>query len=64
MSKKVPLLEQKITNLEEINRTWEHTDSIRAINEQVLIKNNKRLAKTNKILFLSALASLILCLIK
>ena len=64
LSKKVPLLEQQITNLESINKSWERTDSIRNNNEQILTKNNKRLAKTNTILLISTLASLILCLVK
>lgn len=64
LSKKVPLLEQQITNLENINKSWERTDSIRNDNEQILTKNNKKLVKTNTILLISTLASLILCLVK
>lgn len=29
MLHKIPLLEQQITNLDSINKTWAHTDSIR-----------------------------------
>ena len=61
---KVPLLEQQIDNLEKINKSWEHTDSIREHNEQVLIKQNKKLSKTNKIVSISALFVLLWSLIK
>lgn len=61
---KVPLLEQQIDNLEKINKSWEHTDSIREHNEQVLTKQNKKLSKTNKIVSISALFVLLWSLIK
>ena len=47
MSHKIPLLEEKITNLETINKSWEHTDSIRIVNEQELIKKNKFVDEVN-----------------
>lgn len=61
---KVPLLEQQIDNLKKINKSWEHTDSIREHNEQVLTKQNKKLSKTNKIVSISALFVLLWSLIK
>ena len=57
LSKEVPLLNEKISNLEKINSTWQHTDSIRKSNELKYIKtisNNdskiKQLKKDKKIL--------------
>ena len=38
LSKEVPLLNEKISNLEKINSTWQHTDSIRKSNELKYIK--------------------------
>lgn len=42
-TKEVPLLNKKIETLEEINKSWLHTDSIRRINEKqynVIIKKD------------------------
>ena len=49
-SKEIPLLENKIEILENINNTWVHTDSIRKINElqyNSVIKNDS--IKINKL---------------
>lgn len=64
MSHKIPLLEDKITNLETINKTWEHTDSIRNENEQALINKNKKLVKNTKLLSIATILTLIWCLVK
>lgn len=37
-SKQIPLLNQQINNLEQINKSWEHTDSIRI--SQLMYCNN------------------------
>lgn len=64
MSNKIPLLEDKIVNLETINSSWEHTDSIRSVKEQELIKKNKKLSKVTKGLFLATILAVVWCLIK
>ena len=64
MLHKIPLLEEKITNLETINKSWEHTDSIRIVNEQELIKKNKKLSKSTKVLSLTTILAVIWCLVK
>lgn len=49
-SREIPLLENKIEVLENINKTWVHTDSIRKINElqyNSVIKNDS--IKINKL---------------
>lgn len=51
-SEQVPLLESKIYNLEKINKSWEHTDSIRKIQllycHQEIEKRNKSIDNLNK----------------
>lgn len=75
-SEQVPLLENKIYNLEEINKSWENTDSIRKsqllyYNQEIENKNksidnlNKSLNKKQNIIKYGACASIIaivLCL--
>ena len=70
LSKEVPLLNEKISNLEKINSTWQHTDSIRKSNELKYIKtinNNdgkiKKLKKDNKILLGTSFTSIALFLL-
>ena len=70
LSKEVPLLNEKISNLEKINSTWQHTDSIRKSNELKYIKtinNNdskiKQLKKDKKILLGTSFTSIALFLL-
>lgn len=73
LSKTVPLLEQQITNLELINRSWERTDSIRQIQINKIVEeknksidNLKKTLKTKQnIIKYGALSSvaIILCLL-
>ena len=65
LSKEVPLLNEKISNLEKINSTWQHTDSIRKSNELKYIKtinNNdskiKQLKKDKNILLGTSFTSI------
>lgn len=73
MQKIIPLLEQKISNLEKIDSSWKHKDSLlrKCYNDSIIgyqnkIKNlnNKIDKKTNVIRygFLGSLAVIILCL--
>ena len=64
MQQQIPLLENKITNLELINKSWERTDSIRIINEEVLTKKNKKLSKQTKLLSAVAILAIIWSVIK
>ena len=64
MLHKIPLLEQQITNLDSINKTWAHTDSIRTNTELEATKTNKKLANHNKILTLSTIIAVLLWLVK
>ena len=64
MQHKIPLLEQQITNLEKINTNWQQTDSLRCVQLNEQLANNKKLVKTNKILTISTIVALILCLLK
>ena len=70
LSKEVPLLNEKISNLEKINSTWQHTDSIRKSNELKYIKtisNNdskiKQLKKDKKLLLGTSFTSIALFLL-
>ena len=70
LSKEVPLLNEKISNLEKINSTWQHTDSIKKSNELKYIKtinNNdskiKQLKKDKKILLGTSFTSIALFLL-
>ena len=70
LSKEVPLLNEKISNLEKINSTWQHTDSIRKSNELKYIKtisNNdskiKQFKKDKKILLGTSFTSIALFLL-
>lgn len=70
LSKEVPLLNEKISNLEKINSTWQHTDSIRKSNELKYIKtinNNdskiKQLKKDKNILLGTSFTSIALFLL-
>lgn len=70
LSKEVPLLNEKISNLEKINSIWQHTDSIRKSNELKYIKtinNNdskiKQLKKDKKILLGTSFTSIALFLL-
>lgn len=70
LSKEVPLLNEKISNLEKINSTWQHTDSIRKSNELKYIKtinNNdskiKQLKKDKRILLGTSFTSIALFLL-
>lgn len=51
-SKEIPLLNKKIETLEKINKSWQHTDSIRKVNElkyqQVIKKDSINLAKLER----------------
>lgn len=70
LSKEVPLLNKKISNLEKIDSIWQHTDSIRKSNELKYIKtinnNNskiKQLKKDKKILLGTSFTSIALFLL-
>ena len=70
LSKEVPLLNEKISNLDKIYSTWQHTDSIRKSNELKYIKtinNNdskiKQLKKDKKILLGTSFTSIALFLL-
>ena len=70
LSKEVPLLNEKISNLEKINSIWQHTDSIRKSNELKYIKtinNNdskiKQLKKDKNILLGTSFTSIALFLL-
>ena len=64
MKQQIPLLENKIANLELINKSWERTDSIRNTNEEVLTKKNKKLSKQTKLLSAVAILAIIWSVIK
>lgn len=64
MLHKIPLLEQHIANLDSINKTWAHTDSIRIKTETEYVKTNKKLAYKNKVLTISTIIALLLWLVK
>lgn len=64
MLHKIPMLEQQIANLDSINKTWAHTDSIRTNTELEATKTNKKLANHNKILTLSTIIAVLLWLVK
>ena len=51
-------------NLDSINKTWAHTDSIRTNTELEATKTNKKLANHNKILTLSTIIAVLLWLVK
>ena len=70
LSKEVPLLNEKISNLEKINSSWQHTDSIRKSNElkyiETINNNNskiKQLKKDKKILLGTSFTSIALFLL-
>ena len=70
LSKEVPLLNEKISNLEKINSTWQHTDSIKKSNELKYIKTIndndskiKQLKKDKKILLGTSFTSIALFLL-
>lgn len=70
LSKEVPLLNEKISNLEKINSIWQHTDSIRKSNELKYIKTIndndskiKQLKKDKKILLGTSFTSIALFLL-
>ena len=70
LSKEVPLLNEKISNLEKINSTWQHTDSIRKSNELKYIKTIndndskiKQLKKDKSILLGTSFTSIALFLL-
>lgn len=70
LSKEVPLLNKKISNLEKIDSIWQHTDSIRKSNElkyiKTINKNNskiKQLKKDKKILLGTSFTSIALFLL-
>ena len=70
LSKEVPLLNKKISNLEKIDSIWQHTDSIRKSNELKYIKtinNNdskiKQLKKDKNILLGTSFTSIALFLL-
>ena len=70
LSKEVPLLNEKISNLEKINSIWQHTDSIRKSNElkyiETINNNNskiKQLKKDKKILLGTSFTSIALFLL-
>ena len=70
LSKEVPLLNENISNLEKINSTWQHTDSIRKSNElkyiETINNNNskiKQLKKDKKILLGTSFTSIALFLL-
>ena len=64
MLHKIPMLERQIANLDSINKTWVHTDSIRTNIELETTKTNKKLANHNKILTLSTIIAILLWLVK
>lgn len=51
-SEEVPLLEKKIETLEQINKSWSHTDSIRRVNElqynSIIKKDSIQISKLQK----------------
>lgn len=70
LSKEVSLLNEKISNLEKIDSTWQHTDSIRKSNElkyiETINNNNsqiKQLKKDKKILLGTSFTSIALFLL-
>lgn len=70
LSKEVPLLNKKISNLEKIDSIWQHTDSIRKSNElkyiETINNNNskiKQLKKDKKILLGTSFTSIALFLL-
>lgn len=70
LSKEVPLLNEKISNLEKINSIWQHTDSIRKSNELKYIKTIndndskiKQLKKDKNILLGTSFTSIALFLL-
>lgn len=70
LSKEVPLLNKKISNLEKIDSIWQHTDSIRKSNElkyiETINNNNskiKQLKKDKKILLGTSFTSIVLFLL-
>ena len=70
LSKEVPLLNEKISNLEKINSTWQHTDSSRKSNELKYIKTIndndgkiKQLKKDKNILLGTSFTSIALFLL-
>lgn len=52
MSKEIPLLNAKINTLEAIDKSWQHTDSIRKVNElaylNTISNDSIKIAKLNK----------------
>lgn len=73
MQKIIPLLEQKIVNLEKVDSSWKHRDSLlrKCYNDSIIeykkeIKNlNSKVDKKTNIIrygFLGSLAAIILCL--
>lgn len=52
MSQEIPLLEAKISNLEKIDSIWNHTDSVRSVNEtnyiNTILNNNTDIQKLKK----------------
>lgn len=70
LSKEVPLLNKKISNLEKIDSIWQYTDSIRKSNElkyiETINNNNskiKQLKKDKKILLGTSFTSIALFLL-
>lgn len=70
LSKEVSLLNERISNLEKIDSTWQHTDSIRKSNElkyiETINNNNsqiKQLKKDKKILLGTSFTSIALFLL-
>jgi hypothetical protein len=70
MSQEIPLLEAKISNLEKIDSIWNHTDSVRSVNEtnyiNTILNNNtdiQKLEKEKNILFGTSITGIALFLL-
>lgn len=70
MSQEIPLLEAKISNLEKIDSIWNHTDSVRSVNEtnyiNTILNNNidiQKLKKEKNILFGTSITGIALFLL-
>lgn len=62
-SKEIPLLEEKISTLEEINKTWQHTDSLRQVQYKSEIDSLKKSKKAVGIVAIVSIFLNVLCLL-
>jgi hypothetical protein len=67
LSKTVPLLEEQISNLKLINKSWEHTDSLRVVSlsqkDKSILALEKSLNVKKKTIRYGSIGSIILMLI-